>query len=144
MDLSILTASLLPLLTPVLPVLVQAGTDIAEATRRTLVDKIGKGAADVACKLWSRISGSASATKAAERVANDPDNTKKQNALEVEIEDLLKADSDFAAELKQLLDVVDPRIVGNVVTASAPGAIAVGGNVRGNITTNVNTDGSDS
>lgn len=144
MDLSVLAASVLSLLAPVLPYLVKVGTDVTEATRKTLVEKIGKGAADVACKLWSRIRGSDTAKKAAERVADDPSDKRKQNALEVEIEDLLKADSTFAVELKQLLDADGPRIGGNLAIASGTGAIAVGGSVGGSVTTNVNQGGRDS
>jgi hypothetical protein len=143
MDLSVLAASVLSLLAPALPYLVKVGTDVTEATRKTLVDKIGKGAADVACKAWSRINGSPSAKEAAVQVAADPKDTEKQIELKVRVKDLLKADSAFATELKQLLDAADPKI-GNVATASGTGAIAVGGNVGGNVSTYVNKDGRDS
>jgi hypothetical protein len=139
MDLSALASSVLPYLAQALPPLIQAGKDVTEAVRKTLVDKIGKGAADIACKLWSRISGSVHARKAAEDVAADPSNAKKQAKLEVRIEDLLKADAAFAAELKQLLDAAGSNVGGNVATASGTGAVAVGGDVGGSVSTNVNT-----
>jgi hypothetical protein len=139
MDLSALAGAALPSLTAALPYLVQSGKDVAETVRKTLVEKVGKGVADVACKLWSRIAGSESAKKAAERVASDAENAKKQNALEVEIEDLLKADTTFAAELQKLLESAGTKVGGNVATASGAGAVAVGGNSSGNISTNVNT-----
>ncbi len=139
MDFSALAAATIPGLTVALPYLVQTGKDVAESVRKTLVEKVGKGIADAACRLWSRIAGSDSAKKAAERVAADPENAKKQTALEVEIEELLKADTAFAAELQKLLECAGTKVGGNIATASGTGAVAVGGNSSGNINTNVNT-----
>jgi hypothetical protein len=139
MELVDLASSLVPPLIVALPDLLQAGKDVVEGTRKALIEKVGNGLAEGVCNLWSRISGSASAKKAAEWVAEDPENTKKQTALEVEIEDLLKADTAFATELKQLLEAAGTKIGGNIATASGTGAIAVGGNVGGSVTTNVNS-----
>ena len=44
-----------------------------------------------------------------------------------------------AAELKQLLAAAGTRVGGNTATASGTGAVAVGGNVGGSVSTNVNT-----
>ncbi|MDB5307964.1 MAG: hypothetical protein JWO38_2166 [Gemmataceae bacterium] len=141
MDIIPNAAAILPYLLPALPVLVQTGKDITEVARKSLVDRIGKGASDVACRLWSRISGTESAKKAAERVAADPENSKKQTALEVEIDELLLADTAFVAEIRQLLAAIGTKIGGNVVNATGDGSVAVGGNVGGGVSTNVSSPG---
>lgn len=141
MDLSALAAASIPSLIAALPDLVQAGKDVAESVRKTLVNKVGKGVVDGVCKLWSRIVGSDSAKKAADQVASDPGDARKRAALEVEIEELLKADAAFAAELSKWLENVGTKVGGNVATASGSGAVAVGGNSSGSISTSVNARG---
>jgi hypothetical protein len=138
MGISALAESILPYVAASLPYLAQSGKDIADTIRKTLVEKVGKGMVDGVCKLWSRIKGSESASKAAERLAADPNNAKKQTALEVEIEDLLNADAAFAAELFKLLEAAGTKVGGNIAAASGTGAVAVGGNSSGSVTTNVN------
>jgi hypothetical protein len=141
MDYSLLAGSILPYITDALPYLISTGTEVSESIHKTLVDKLGHGMVDGVCKLWSRIKDRDSAKKAAERVATDPKDQDNQSALKVEIKDLLRADSSFASELKQILAGIGPKVGGNVVTALGTGAVAVVGNVKGNITTNVNKHG---
>ncbi|HEY1187587.1 MAG TPA: hypothetical protein VGE74_08005 [Gemmata sp.] len=129
MNLSALAGAVLPYLVPVLPALVRAGANVTDAVRKTLTEAVGAGA-DIAAQVWEQIVNSPDAAKAAQRTAEDPNNAKKQAALELEIEELLKANAGFATKLAQLLEAADQKSGGNRVTVSGAGAVGVGGNAR--------------
>lgn len=121
-------AALTAFLAPFLPHLARAGETVAQEAGKVL----GEQAWVHAKALWQRLRPSIdeapSAKKAAERVAERPDDERAIGALELELEDLLKADAGLRADIEGLWDQARSA---NVVSASGERSVAVGKNVVG-------------
>ena len=134
-------------LVPALPYLLQ-GT---EAAATEAGKKLGSAIWDHCTKVWELLSPavetSPSASKALERIVNQPERQGIQAAFQVELEDILLADPQLFEELAELLKAAgdtqtyqasiigDGAVAqGNGAVAAGKGSVAVGGNVTGNVT----------
>ena len=79
-------------------------------------------------KVRNRLSGDDQASGALERLAEQPDNNRRQVALEDHLDEILQADAAFAASLTELVEQVGARSYGNIDVKDA-GAVAIGGDV---------------
>lgn len=106
----------------------------------TLIKEAGQAAANVAAKLFEKVIARLKANpddkKNAERFEQNPEGYKAPIADA--IDEQMKSDPNFAAELKQLADEYDRvkiTVTTTTVTASH-GSVAVGGSVGGSISVN--------
>lgn len=108
MDIATLTSLTMPPLVTALPKLVEAGKLVGGKALETLVEKTTEAGVSLAKpwigKLLNRIEEDSTAKSFAEKVALAPQNQKYQAALEVQLEDILTADPDLAAEIAWLLE----------------------------------------
>lgn len=124
MDVAALTA----FLAPFLPYLFKAGETTAEEAGKAIGEGAWAAAKGLWERLWPHVEEQPGAQAAAERVAKAPDDDRVRGALEVEIEDLLKADASLKTDIERLW--ADAKAA-NVVTASGDRSIAIGGDARG-------------
>jgi hypothetical protein len=85
-------------------------------------------------QLWdavaARLGTDSSAKSALDRLSEQPDNPRRQGAVEDHLEDALAADPRFAAEVRRLVGALDSRAVEiSDVRVSNAGAVAFGGDV---------------
>jgi hypothetical protein len=120
-------AALTAFLAPFVPYLVKGGEKLATEVGQTL----GREGLEHAKRLWAKlragVEDDASATAAAEKVAERPQDTRAQGALELALEDLLAADPALAHDVAELWSQVPP----GVVAAVGERSVAVGGDVSG-------------
>jgi hypothetical protein len=96
------------------------------------LDEATKGGLE---KLWkavqARLHRDPGAAAALERVGAEPDNPRRQAALEDYLDEVMAADSSFKSELSRLVSDLAPtsRSINAQVQASNSGAVAVGGNL---------------
>ncbi|MFD8005639.1 hypothetical protein [Streptomyces mirabilis] len=132
MDIAQLTAFLAPFLNPLL-------TRTEEAVAGA-VASFGEAAWERAGALWRRLSGRVAekpaAQEAAQDVAEAPDSDGARSALAWQLEKLLASDPALRDEISRLWEEsVSAGVVVTTVTASGERSVAVGGNVKGDITT---------
>lgn len=134
--------ALIQILAPALPFLVKVGDKALDGA----ITKMGEDSWDKAKGLWSKLSPKVEndpvVKKAAEKVAADPDNTDRQTALKVALEDLLDEYPDLMAELVKLMEAgtsnggqVQKQVsqsIGSLDHGSK--AVASIENVKGNVT----------
>ena len=152
MDIAIASA-ITAALAPALPYLLKGTEEAAKEAGK----KLGSAVWDQCSKVWEllnpKIETSPSASKALERIVNQPERQEIQAAFQLEIEDILQAEPQLLAQLAELLkaagdtqtfnasNVGDGAVAqGNGAVAAAKHAIAVGGNVTGNVTIGQNRD----
>lgn len=123
MDVAALTA----FLAPFVPFLVKGAETLAAEVGQTL----GKDALEHAKTLWRRlrprVEEDPAASAAAAKVAERPQDERARGALELALEDLLRADPELARDVAELWRQVPP----GVVAAVGERAVAVGGSVTG-------------
>nr|BAL56621.1 hypothetical conserved protein [uncultured prokaryote] len=129
---------------------------IASAVVAFLVSCLTEGGKALAKKaveaLWDaverRLRGNPASEKALESLRKNPQDQRIQGTLEWQLEEVLRADPDFLAELARLLEdaqkeapaVYQATLQGSGAIAQGPGAVAagergvaIGGDARGNI-----------
>lgn len=79
-------------------------------------------------KVRSRFMVDAQAAGAFQRFVEQPDNSRRQAAVEDHLEELMQADADFAASLAELVERVRSCGYANIRVRDA-GAVAIGGDV---------------
>jgi hypothetical protein len=146
MDISIAT-EVAAALTPALPYLLKGTEEAAKEAGK----KLGSAVWEKCAKIWEllrpKVETSPSASKALERIVNEPESKEIQTAFQVEIEDILLAEPQLLAQLAELLkaagdtqafhanNIGDGAVAqGERAVAAGKGSVAVGGNVAGNIT----------
>lgn len=115
-------------LAPALPFLLKTGqealTEGAEA--------LGSDVWDAACRLWRRLWPNVrerpAGREAAEDLGRRPDDDRVVSAFEVQLEKVLDADPDLAAEVERLW-----RQMGSVTAATGQGSVGIGGSVTGSV-----------
>ncbi len=145
MDIAIATA-ITAALAPALPYLLKGTEEAAKEAGK----KLGSAVWDQCAKIWGllkpKVEASPSASKALERIVNQPERKEIQAAFQLEIEDILQAEPQLLAQLSELLktagdtqtyyasNIGDGAVaLGNGAVAAGKGSVAVGGNVTGNI-----------
>ena len=140
-------------LVPALPYLLQGTEAVATEANK----KLGSAVWDHCTKVWEllrpKVESSPSASKALERIINQPERQGIQAAFQVELEDILLADPQLFEELAELLKAAGDTqtyhasIIGDGAVAqgeraiaAGKGSVAVGGNVTGNIAIGENRD----
>jgi hypothetical protein len=82
--------------------------------------------------LWDRVrrrfSGDEQAAGALDRLAEQPDNIRRQAALEDHLDEAMRADAEFAAALAELAAEIGPRNFDHIEINDS-GAVSIGGNV---------------
>lgn len=128
MDIAELSKQVGAFLTPFLPALLAGSQDRLKQT----AEKLGKGAAEQAERLWLRLwpglEQRPAAVEAAREVAKAPDDGDAQAALRLQLRKLLTEEPALATELEQLFE--QARRSG-AVTAAQRG-VAIGGDASGN------------
>ena len=124
-------AALTAFLSPFLPALMRAGESALEAA----ATRAGGEALEHAKALWARlrpkVEEKPAAAEAAGKVAEAPDDPRWQTALELQLEELLAADSDLAGEIASLWEQASAA----GVVAAGERSVAVRGDVSGTIIT---------
>ena len=145
MDIAIATA-ITAALAPALPYLLKGTEEAAKEAGK----KLGSAVWEQCAKVWEllkpKVETSPSASKALERIVNQPERKEIQAAFQLEIEDILQAEPQLLAQLSELLktagdtqtyyasNIGDGAVaLGNGAVAAGKGSVAVGGNVTGNI-----------
>ncbi len=145
MDIAIATA-ITAALAPALPYLLKGTEEAAKEAAK----KLGSAVWEQGVKVWEllkpKVETSPSASKALERIVNQPERKEIQAAFQLEIEDILQAEPQLLAQLSELLktagdtqtyyasNIGDGAVaLGNGAVAAGKGSVAVGGNVTGNI-----------
>jgi hypothetical protein len=108
--------------------LVTYGRHLAGIASDALDDKIADGLRALWEKVRDRFSSNEQATGALDRLAEQPDNTRRQAALEDHLDELMRADADFAASLAVLAERVRSGGHADIQVRDA-GAVAIGGSV---------------
>ncbi|RCG28348.1 hypothetical protein DQ384_24860 [Sphaerisporangium album] len=132
MDVAQLAAFLAPFLGSLLG---KAGTTAAE-----VAGEFGEAAWEQATKLWRRLAGHVAerpaAQEAAEDVAEHPDSEGARGALAWQLEKLLASDTALRDDLARLWrEGAAAGVTVTTVTAFGHRSVAVGGDVKGTITT---------
>jgi hypothetical protein len=134
-------AVLMQFLAPALPFLVKAGDKAMDGA----ITKMGEDAWDTAKAIWERLMPKVEADpvmkKAVEKAVADPDNTDRQTAFRLALQDFLADNPDVADDLKQLLEEELPatgmehKAVTQTIGKMDRGSKAVASieNVRGNV-----------
>jgi hypothetical protein len=129
MDVSALTA----FLAPVLPYLLRAG----EAATKQAASRFGDATWERARRLWARLRPQVEETpraqEAVDEVAAAPDDARLRGALEVQLERLLAADAELAADVRRLWqDVVEAGAApSTTVIVSGERAVGAGRDISG-------------
>ena len=131
-------AAIIGLLAPFLPQLLKAGESAAEEAAKALGSEAGKWAKALWAKLSPKVEERPVARDAAERVAATPDDPRARGAFELQLEEILRAEPNLAAELGRILrDAQEAGVtveVGGDVHADR-GSIGVIGKVGGDVQT---------
>ncbi len=130
MDIAQLARDVATFLIPLLPFLSKAGETMAEEAGKNLV-----GAAwDKAKSMWARLKPKVDANPAAlavvKRAENKPDDGRVKGALELELEEMLSGDGEFAKQIAELLE--EAKAAGGIkqnVTGNRN--VTIGGSVSG-------------
>lgn len=124
-------AALTAFLAPFLPALLRPVGQAVDA----LADRAAEEAMEHAKGLWGRLAdkvrGKPAAAEAAEKVADAPDDERWRTALELQLEELLRGDTELAREIEALW--ASATAAG--VTATGERSVAVGGDVSGVVIT---------
>lgn len=120
-----LAAQLVAVLTPFLPIVLQAGKDVGTRAAEQLEDS----GWDIAKQIWNRLGaslqGHAAANEAAADVASDPGDEDAQAALRLQLRKLLAEDPSLQKELAEILQ--NARESGTTITrVSVKGDRSVG------------------
>jgi hypothetical protein len=108
--------------------LVTYGRHLAGIASDVLDEGIAERLRAVWDKVRKRFSGDDQASGALERLAEQPDNSRRQAALEDHLDEIMHTDAEFTASLAELVEQVGSRSYDNIDVRDA-GAVAIGGNV---------------
>lgn len=121
MDISVLSS----FLAPFLPYLLQTGQDLGEEAVR----KLGAEASGFASRIWARLRAKVEEKPAAQEAAADVaaavEDPRALGALELQLEKLLAADAELAADIAVLLAEAEKA----GVVATGERSVAIGGSV---------------
>jgi hypothetical protein len=129
MDVSELVKQLTPILIPLLPYLGKLGDGVVDGAGELVAAGTWERVKSLWSKLQPKVDGKPSAKEAVQKVIARQDDPRARGNLELELEDLLKADGALASQVAEWLKENAPR--GNTVIASGERAVAIGGSVRG-------------
>lgn len=124
-------AVLVAFLAPFLPHLLKVGGKVVDESVDAVAGEAGRRAKALWAKIFPKVEESPTALGAANRVAESPEDTRARGALELELQDLFKADGALKREVERMLE--EARQAGVV---ASHGGVAVGGSVdadRGSI-----------
>jgi hypothetical protein len=129
MDFGQLAHEVTALLVPLLPYLEGAGGKIAEGVG----ESVWEGAKALWGKLRPRVAAKESGREAVAKVIERPTDSRAMGTLELQLEELLAADTSFASEIAKLLEATGPRaawahLTGDGAIAQGDGAVAAGKN----------------
>ena len=117
---------LLALLVPHLPALLNKATEdvVGEGAKKVVFGAVPAGVKAIWAKVWPKVEKDPDAKSAAQKVAIDPENTKRLTALEMAIEDVLtnlaKQEPEWMAGLQELMEQNKPEVAGgNSATVTA-------------------------
>jgi hypothetical protein len=114
--------------TAITSLLVDYGRHLVGVAGDVLDAGIAKGLRVLWEKVRSHFLVDAQASGAFQRFAEQPDNVRRQAAVEDYLEELMQADADFAASLAELVEQVRSSGYANIRVRDA-GAVAIGGDV---------------
>jgi hypothetical protein len=138
MDILNLAHQTVSVLGPALPYLIDAGHGAAKAVGEKTTEAVSESVHQLWIWLQSKAQASQPALlEAAGEVATTPESESARSRLQEQTRLLLEAHPEILQELQARLGSV--ALQRNVVNASGPGAVAIGGSASGTtITTNVN------
>lgn len=144
-DLTNLSGSLLGVLGPTLPYLLEIGGATWDKAKEALGDK----AVELAQAAWGKLRGKVeekpAAREAAQDLAERPGDARAEGAFSLQLEKILAAEPTLAAELARLLEAAGERtwnqayvqgdgaIAQNGGVAAGKGGVAVGGDLHGGV-----------
>ena len=108
--------------------LVSYGKHLAGVASNAVDDGVTRGLRAMWEKVRSRFSGDEQASGALARLAEQPENQRRQGAVEDHLDEIMSADPDFVEALTKLANEVKMPGYGTIQVRDA-GAVAVGGNV---------------
>ncbi|MGV9360124.1 hypothetical protein [Amycolatopsis sp. NPDC003731] len=108
--------------------LVSYGKHLAGVASDAIDDGVTRGLRALWEKVRIRFSGDEQASGALARLAEQPENERRQGAVEDHLDDFMSADRDFVEALTKLADEVKTAGYGTIQVRDA-GAVALGGNV---------------
>ncbi len=108
--------------------LVSYGKHLAGVASDVVDDGVTRGLRALWEKVRNRFSGDEQASGALARLAEQPENERRQGAVEDHLDDFMSADPHFVEALAKLADEVKAAGYGTIQVRDA-GAVAVGGNV---------------
>ena len=122
MDIATLTQELSSFLIPFLPYLLKAGEKASEEAGK----KLGAEAWDKAKGLWTRLRPRVEAKPAAQDIVQKalahPQDERVKAALELQVEDILREDAAFTADVARLWE--EAKVVGVTILASGERSVA--------------------
>jgi hypothetical protein len=133
MDVTSLSATIIAVLAPCLPVLTKVKDAVVEKAVPAVSDGILAQGQALWQKLQPKVEGNEDAKLAAAQVAKDPASKARQGVLGEELEKLLRTDPALVQELQQILESPAGGQTLNVGVVSGEKAIGI---VQGNVTIN--------
>ena len=133
-------AAVVAVLAPALPFLLRPVEKLANRALDAAAEEVWVHAERLWAKLRPKVEAAPQAEHAAEALAAAPTDPRRVGTLEVELEDLLAADPELAAEIEAIMATVPASAI-----AAGERSIAAAGNVRGIFVTgdHVTVDGRD-
>ncbi|MFC3452321.1 hypothetical protein [Amycolatopsis speibonae] len=108
--------------------LISYGRHLAGVASEVVDEGVTQGLRALWEKVRGRFSADPQASGALERLVEQPDNQRRQAAVEDHLDEAMSADSEFAAALSELAERMKPTGHQSIQVRDA-GAVAIGGNV---------------
>jgi hypothetical protein len=108
--------------------LVNYGRHLAGVASDVIDEGVTRGLRTLWDKVRTAFSADQQASGALERLAEQPENQRRQAAVEDHLDELMCADSEFAASLKAIVEQLEAAGQRTIQVRDA-GAVAIGGNV---------------
>ncbi|OXM44848.1 hypothetical protein [Amycolatopsis alba] len=108
--------------------LISYGRHLAGVASEVVDEGVTQGLRALWEKVRGRLSSDPQASGAMERLAEQPDNQRRQAAVEDHLDEIMGSDADFAASLSELAERI--KATGHpAIRVRDAGALAIGGNV---------------
>jgi len=108
--------------------LINYGRHLAGVASEVVDEGVRQGLRALWEKVRDRLSSDPQASGALDRLAEQPDNQRRQAAVEDHLDEVLSADADFAASLSELVERMKATGRHDIQVRDS-GAVAIGGNV---------------
>lgn len=108
--------------------LISYGRHLAGVASEVVDEGVKQGLRALWDKVRGRLSSDPQATGALDRLAEQPDNQRRQAAVEDHLDEVMSADADFAASLSELVERITATGHHGIQVRDS-GAVAIGGNV---------------